>query len=400
MPVDFPLILRALRKHKIIAALVAIQIAIACAIIGNGLNLLSQRFVLQNLPTGLAEERLLVLDVETMQGRLDETRRDEVVAGIAAYPGVAGVSYVNSLPFGGVASAYEIVHENGSAYPSRSNAYLYYGDVDFLRVLGIRFVSGSGFEPLDFAGEGPDPLASSKKIVLSQSMARRLSASVGTLLQVQGQGMTVVGIVEDVMPPSLASPEDVGRVAFIPSRPVGVLSSKIVVNAEPGRLDAVMAGVVDVASRSTPSDFIWTARRLSDIRAEYFAMDILIARIVTAFMAMLGLIVAGGVGGLSSYWIQRRYKQIATRRALGARKADIAWYFHVENLVVSLAGAVAGLLGAVALAALLQHWVALPPMPILPPLLGGLLMIVVGQLAVYVPVRKALLVEPATLRGC
>jgi len=401
IPADFPLILRALRKHKIVAALVALQIATASAIVGNGLNLLSQRLLMQSLPTGMTEDRLLALEVDTLQGQLDDAQREEVVAAIAAHPGVSSVSHVNALPFThSTSNTVELINGDGSTHPPQTTAWLYYGSPDFLRTLGLRFVAGSNFESVDFSADGSTNfLATSKKIILSQSLARRLSVQVGSLLQIYGNSMTVIGIVADAMPPSLASPDDIGQVAFIPVKPTGILSSTIIVNMHSPPSDDAIADVVGIATRNTPSDFAWSARRLSDIRAQYFKMDRMIGRIVIALMAMLGLIVAGGIGGLSSYWIQRRYKQIATRRALGACKADIAHYFHVENFIVSLVGATIGLAGAMALSLLLARWMSLPQMPILPPLLGGVLMILIGQIAVYFPIRKALRVEPTTLRN-
>ena len=49
-----------------------------------------------------------------------------------------------------------------------------------------------------------------------------------------------------------------------------------------------------------------------------------------------------GIVGLASFSVSRRTKQIGTRRALGASKADITRYFQSENLVISFIGVLLG----------------------------------------------------------
>lgn len=396
MPRDFRLILRALRKHRTICVLIVVQVAIACAILGNGLHLVSQRYALQRLPTGLDEGHLVVLEVEALQGRLEEVQRAEVLATVAALPGVDATAYVNALPFSGRGGAFKLVHEG--AIERQTDAALYYGSVGFMETLGVQIVVGRGFAPGDFQPSNPNPLATAVTIILTESLSRQLSASVGSRIEVANRKLTVIGIAEDVMKPVLVSPDDAFNTAFIAAPPGGVASSRIVARTQQDATSGLGSEIAAAATRVTPETLIWSAQRLSEIRADYFKLDRTVIRLVFGLGIMLALVVAGGVGGLSSYWILRRYKQIAIRRALGARRRDIAWYFHIENLMITSMGVMLGFAGAIAVSVMLTKWLALPSMPIVPLSWGALAMIVIGQLAIIGPVRRALAVPPAVLK--
>src|SRR5690606_25873722 len=150
-------------------------------------------------------------------------------------------------------------------------------------------------------------------------------------------------------------PVDASNTAFIPSPPSGIESARIIVSANPDDLPALATDVSAAATRVTPDTLIWSARQFSEIRDDYFRLDRTMIRLILGFGILLAVVVAGGVGGLSSFWIARRNKQIAIRRALGARRRDIAWYFHAENLFVTSLGVLLGFAGAVALSAVLTE---------------------------------------------
>ena len=55
---DFLPILATLRRHKITATLIVLEIALTCAIICNAVFLISQRLQRMDLPSGVAEHEL------------------------------------------------------------------------------------------------------------------------------------------------------------------------------------------------------------------------------------------------------------------------------------------------------------------------------------------------------
>jgi putative ABC transport system permease protein len=102
-----------------------------------------------------------------------------------------------------------------------------------------------------------------------------------------------------------------------------------------------------------------------------------------------------GIVGLAWFSVTQRRKQIGTRRALGATRWDIVRYFMVENWLVTSAGLVIGLVGAVSLNWLLdtQYSVGRIPLWYLP--IGMLALWALGQLAVLLPARRAANIPPA-----
>lgn len=105
---------------------------------------------------------------------------------------------------------------------------------------------------------------------------------------------------------------------------------------------------------------------------------------------IISAVVAIGIGGLSGYWIEQRRKAIAIRRALGARRRQIALYFHAENLLVTLSGCFIGGAGAWYLSQILARWLSMPPLSLAALLATLLFMLLLGQFSVWLPLRSRL----------
>jgi len=119
-----------------------------------------------------------------------------------------------------------------------------------------------------------------------------------------------------------------------------------------------------------------------------------VAVLMSLLSGLLLLATAGGIVGLSSFWVSQRRRQIGIRRSLGATTGDILGYFHSENFLIVSAGIVLGSLLAFVANLGLMHVYELPRMPPYVPLLGALLLWLLGQLAVWGPARYAAKVSP------
>jgi len=115
---------------------------------------------------------------------------------------------------------------------------------------------------------------------------------------------------------------------------------------------------------------------------------------MSTLCGLLLLATASGIVGLSSFWVSQRRKQIGIRRSLGATTGDILRYFHTENFLIVSGGIVLGALLAFLANLGLMHVYELPRMPLYVPLLGALLLWLLGQLAVLGPARYAAKVPP------
>jgi predicted permease len=134
-----------------------------------------------------------------------------------------------------------------------------------------------------------------------------------------------------------------------------------------------------------------------------------LAKPTRAFMAGLmllaGLILLAACANLGSLFAARaadRSREIAVRMALGSRRQLIVRQLLIEALVLSLAGGIVGMAGAVAILRMLSTWRPIPDIPINVPVnpdvatyaLALLLAVFSGVFFGMVPVRQVLRSDP------
>jgi putative ABC transport system permease protein len=129
-------------------------------------------------------------------------------------------------------------------------------------------------------------------------------------------------------------------------------------------------------------------------REQAYATDQSVATLMSIVCGLLLLATAGGIVGLSSFWVSQRRRQIGIRRSLGATRGDILRYFHAENFLIVSGGIVLGVILAYLANSGLMKMYELPHMPLYVPLLGALLLWFIGQLAVWGPARYAAKIAP------
>jgi putative ABC transport system permease protein len=142
------------------------------------------------------------------------------------------------------------------------------------------------------------------------------------------------------------------------------------------------------------------ARPLTEMRSAFYAQDRAMAWLMGGVCVALLLVTAMGIVGLASFWVQQRTRMIGTRRALGATEGQIRRYFQLENLLLTCTGVAIGTVGAIALSQLLMQSYEVPRLPWLYLPAGAVSLWLLGQLAVWVPARRAARLSPvAALRS-
>jgi putative ABC transport system permease protein len=118
--------------------------------------------------------------------------------------------------------------------------------------------------------------------------------------------------------------------------------------------------------------------------------------VILAILSSLVLTVTVlGLFGFASFAVTSRTKEIGTRRAIGARRADIVKMFLLENWLITTAGILAGSALTAAFAVQLHLLLELPRMPIIF-LVGSMGLIwVAGLLAALIPALRGSTVPPA-----
>jgi len=116
-----------------------------------------------------------------------------------------------------------------------------------------------------------------------------------------------------------------------------------------------------------------------------------------AFSA-LALVLAGiGIYGVISYSVAQRTKEIGIRVALGAGRQDVIRMILLQGARIASAGLIIGMVAAFGLTRYLEKLLfSVSPADVTTFATVGLVLALVGLLATYIPVRRALRVDPIT----
>jgi putative ABC transport system permease protein len=136
-------------------------------------------------------------------------------------------------------------------------------------------------------------------------------------------------------------------------------------------------------------------RSMDEIRERSYRSESSMITILTFTIVLLIAITSLGIVGLASFSVNRRTRQIGTRRALGASKLVILRYFMTENFIISLGGVLLGAALTVGLNILMIETFSLTRITWYLVPVAMLLLLAVGQIAVFGPARRASSVPPA-----
>ena len=113
------------------------------------------------------------------------------------------------------------------------------------------------------------------------------------------------------------------------------------------------------------------------------------------FAAIALLLAAVGIYGVMNYAVSRRTREIGIRMSLGANRAALLWMVLRQAIVQALAGAIAGVAGALLLGRLMTKMLygVRPGDPVT---FGGVAIVLglAALVATYVPARKASRIDP------
>ncbi|MDN5940193.1 MAG: FtsX-like permease family protein, partial [Salinisphaera sp.] len=213
--------------------------------------------------------------------------------------------------------------------------------------------------------------------------------ALGKRLYASGVSYTVVGVVANVLAPSLTVNGGTHWYAstFYPIKP-GKILNDYVLRSAPADRQRIIHRATEVLGKLEPGAII-SGTTFSDIRDDYFAnMSSMIWMLVLVCVIMLG-VTAFGIVGLSSFWVTQRRSQIGIRRTLGARRGDILRYFQTENFLLVTVGIVLGMGLALGLNLYLMGHYELPRMPLWYLPVGAIVLWLLGQCAVLGPALRA-----------
>ncbi|KLD62974.1 hypothetical protein Y883_19995, partial [Luteibacter rhizovicinus DSM 16549] len=93
-------VLAALRRHRIATIVIALEIALACAVLCNACFLIVRRVQAMHVQSGVDEHALGTIKIEGFEGSQANDLNARVTAALRALPGVQSVSSIGAVPFG------------------------------------------------------------------------------------------------------------------------------------------------------------------------------------------------------------------------------------------------------------------------------------------------------------
>lgn len=395
-------ILAALKRQKTAAALIAIEIALSCAIICNALFLITNRLERSAIPSGVAESELVSIRTAGLGEEADaDARSQSALATLATVPGVKAATLLNQVPFGHSSwnSGLRLQRDDRNSVVS---ATTYFADETTLKTLGLKLVAGREFNADEFTNlseiladpDGVPPHVS----IITKALGKTLFGNnnpLGREFYYGEEPIRVIGIVEHLVRPSITDDATADASLLMPSR-VNAANGYFVIRTDPAQREQVLKAVKKSLAESMPNRIVLDSKSFEQLRADNFKQDRVMAGLLIAVVVSLLIVTALGIVGLASFWVQRRRRQIGIRRALGATRAQILHYFQTENFLIVTVGIVLGMIAAYAISGWLMHQYELPRLPAYYLPVGAIALWLLGQLSVLAPALRAASVPPAT----
>lgn len=399
-------ILAALGRHKIATALIVLQVALTLAVTSNALFIVVTRVVHLSRPSGADEAHLFVIrnnwKHDQDPSRIDANIRADLAA-LRKVPNVRDAFPSEAFPLGGwgIPTGLKLKSDQ-TARPQVAG--IYYADEHAIGTLGVSLIAGRNFHANEIATIGRYGKVSAAVIIITNNLARKLfsdGSALGKTVYLPGGPTLIIGILKSLQGPFAGSgattrPFDEDNILF-PARSIDPEGLIYLVRTASTDTTPIAKAALEALSREgnvrliDPADGVLT---LVDAREKGYATDRSVALMLSIISGLLLLATAGGIVGLSSFWVSQRRRQIGIRRALGATAGDILSYFHVENFLIVTGGIAIGSALAISANLSLMKFYGLARLPLAALPIGALLLWLLGQMAAYGPARSAAKLPP------
>jgi putative ABC transport system permease protein len=378
------------------AGLVVAEIALAAVLlIGAGLTLRSFANLL-NVNPGFRTENVLTMQIGLPSGRYSSpaSRHDFYVRAFRQLESLAEVEKA------GTAAVTPLTGNNWTVAFERPEHPVAAGER--APDVGWQAASGGYFEALDIplrAGRlfGPrDAAPAPPVVIISEEIARRFFPGENPVgRQVRGGDGTleIIGVVGDIRRAALT---DTPRADMYFPLEQGPQPSTTLFVRTAG--DPVLAypAVRSALRALEPNLIIDGVRSLDDIAASSAALTRLAMRLLAGFAVVALALAAIGIYGVMAYSVRRRTRELGTRVALGASRADILRLVMREGVVITAAGLAAGLAaGWMAARSLTAVLYDVPPSDPATLAAAAAVLALTAMAACYLPARRAAAVDPS-----
>jgi putative ABC transport system permease protein len=381
-------------RNLLVIAEVAVSLML---LIGAGM-MMKSFLNLRNVDPGFDAKNVLVVPVSLPQNKYPENEQrgiffQQAIRNVGSLPGVESVGATSMLPLGGEDRANSFAIEGRAPLAAGERIYANTREVtpDYFRTMRIPLRKGRTFTEQDSAAA---PLV----IVVNETMVRRFFPSedpIGkriTLSGPEGPWFNIVGVVGDVRHSSLSI--EPGAEMYGPHLQDPLASMHLVIRTktDPQSLVAAVRKEIVSMDKDIPASGIKTMEQaltssIAPVRTSL---------ILLSLFAVLAVVLATmGVFAFMSYSVTQRVHEIGVRMALGAHQSDVLKLIVGQGMKLVLIGIGVGILGGALLSRIMMS--ALYGVSAIDPVTFAgvsLLLAVVALLAILIPARRAMKVDP------
>jgi predicted permease len=398
------------QRNRLRSFLVVSEFALALLLlIGAGLMVRSF-FALQSVDQGFNPHNVLSMVVsvagssEAALGNREIFYR-QLLEGVRALPGVESAAGINHLPLAGDLWGWPFLIEGRpKPRPGDSPGGVYrIATPGYFRTMQIPLLRGRDIAEAD-TETAPGVVLINEKAARSywpgeDPIGKRISFDADT--SDMPTWLTIVGIVNDVKQGDWAAKpdEEVYLAAFqnrqflgAPETHSSYITLVVRTAGAPAALTQALKDTVWSFDRNLPISQVVT---MDGVVADANAQPRFEMLLLGIFAAVALLLAAVGIYGVMSYAVSRRTHEIGIRVSLGASRTDVVLLVARQGMVLALIGSLVGIVGALGLSRLMKS-LLYGVKPIDPLVFGGvsILLMMVAMAASYLPVRRAMRVDP------
>lgn len=203
--------------------------------------------------------------------------------------------------------------------------FLKYGDADYFKTFGFKFVAGKGYDPADTV----------RQVVVNETLIHKLGVkraedAIGKTLKTGGMRSwaTITGVVKDFKTNSMRD-----AVKPITIAPLKQFESLAAVKIETRNLSKTTADIKALWEKTYP-EYAYTGYFLDENIAKFYEQENKLALVYKIFAGIAIFISCLGLYGLVSYMAVQRTKEVGVRKVLGASVANIVFMFSKEFLLL------------------------------------------------------------------
>jgi putative ABC transport system permease protein len=276
----------------------------------------------QDVDMGFNHEAIVTM---TLPGRTDLGKIGLMEDQLKSLTSVSTVSFSSTLPSGLRRDRSFMGIGTPDAASSKDYVVFEYQVIDphYLDLYQIKLLAGRNLSWADSSGN----------ILINKTLARSLrlgspEEAISKELKMGGDKVTVVGVVDDFFSNSLK--ESVDNMAFvIRPRASAFVSVKLAIAGESGSMQDAIAQIEKIWTASYP-EHIFSYEFFDENIKAFYAQEQKYAQLFQLFSVIFLLIGCLGLYGLITFVVNRKGKEVAIRKVLGASLSNILVMFSKE----------------------------------------------------------------------